>query len=182
MTQQVIRMPPRSITRRELLKKSIAVSASMVVGSGFLASSTATWAMEVEELSPDAMATLVQLARDIYPHDRFGDELYAAAVKSHDSNAAEDSKYKRMIEIGVTVLNNLAQKRGHESYVGIGWEADRLKIIKSMEPGEFFQTVRGGLVVGLYNQQSVWDKLGYEGASYDKGGYINRGFDDIYWL
>ena len=24
--------------------------------------------------------------------------------------------------------------------------------------------------------------LGYEGASFDKGGYINRGFNDLDWL
>ena len=182
MTEHVMRIPARTISRRELLKKSIAVSASMVVGSGFLASSNAAWAMEVKALSPDTMATLVQMARDIYPHDRFGDDLYAAAVKSHDEKAAEDPEYKRMIEVGTTVLDNLAKNNGNESYVGTGWEADRLTILKSMEPNDFFQNVRGGLVVGLYNQQSVWDKLGYEGASFDKGGYINRGFDDINWL
>ncbi len=51
-----------------------------------------------------------------------------------------------------------------------------------MRNSDFFQKVRGGLVVGLYNQPAVWDQLGYEGASFDKGGYINRGFDDINWL
>lgn len=182
MTQHVVSMPARAITRRDLLKRSIAVSATMVVGSGYLASSSAAWAMEVKALSPDNMATLVQMARDIYPHDRFGDELYASAVKSHDDKAAEDPEYKRMIQVGTKVLDNLAKNAGHSSYVGTGWEVDRLTILKSMEPNEFFQNVRGGLVVGLYNQQSVWDKLGYEGASFDKGGYINRGFDDITWL
>jgi hypothetical protein len=28
----------------------------------------------------------------------------------------------------------------------------------------------------------VWAALGYEGSSYDKGGYINRGFNDLNWL
>ncbi len=182
MTQHVVSMPARTITRRDLLKKSIAVSASMVIGSGYLASSNAAWAMEVKALSPDSMATLVQMARDIYPHDRFGDELYASAVKSHDDKAAEDPEYKKMLEVGITVLNNLAKNRGHDSYVDTGWEADRLVILKSMETNDFFQTIRGGLVVGLYNQKSVWEKLGYEGASFDKGGYLNRGFDDINWL
>lgn len=182
MTSHVINMPSPKISRRDLLKKSIAVSASLVVGSGFLASSNAAWAMEVKALTPETMATLVQMARDIYPHDRFGDELYAAAVKSHDARSADEPEYKRMIDVGTTVLNNLAKQQGHDTYTGIGWEADRLKILKSMQKNDFFQSIRGGLVVGLYNQQEVWDKLGYEGASFDKGGYINRGFDDINWL
>ena len=182
MTPHVIRVPSPRISRRDLLKKSVAVSASLVVGSGFLASSNAAWAMEVKALTPDTMATLVQMARDIYPHDRFGDELYAAAVKSHDAKSADDPEYERMINVGTTVLNKLANQQGHDTYISIGWEADRLKILKSMQNNDFFQTIRGGLVVGLYNQQEVWNKLGYEGASFDKGGYINRGFDDINWL
>ena len=28
----------------------------------------------------------------------------------------------------------------------------------------------------------MWDLLGYEGYSSDKGGYINRGFNDLDWL
>ena len=42
--------------------------------------------------------------------------------------------------------------------------------------------VGGGLVVGLYNQKEIWPIFGYEGESFSKGGYIDRGFDDIAWL
>jgi len=37
-------------------------------------------------------------------------------------------------------------------------------------------------VVALYDDREVWNLLGYEGPSYDKGGYLNRGFDDLDWL
>jgi hypothetical protein len=37
-------------------------------------------------------------------------------------------------------------------------------------------------VVSLYNQKDLWTKFGYEGSSADKGGYINRGFNDIDWV
>lgn len=182
MSIQTIKMPAPAMTRRQLLKRSVAISASMVAGTGFLASSNATWAMEVKALSPETMATLVQMARDIYPHDQFSDDIYAAAVKSHDDTAATDAAYKGMIEDGIAVLNKLAEGEGNASYIATGWEADRTAILKDIETEDFFQSVRGGLVVGLYNQPVVWEKLGYEGASFDKGGYINRGFDDINWL
>jgi hypothetical protein len=42
--------------------------------------------------------------------------------------------------------------------------------------------MRGSLVTALYNQKELWPKLGYEGSSFDKGGYIERGFNDIDWL
>jgi hypothetical protein len=28
----------------------------------------------------------------------------------------------------------------------------------------------------------VWELVGYEGPSYDRGGYLHRGFDDLDWL
>jgi len=46
----------------------------------------------------------------------------------------------------------------------------------------FFKTLRSGLVIGLYNQKELWPLFGYEGSSADKGGYIERGFDDLTWL
>jgi len=53
-----------------------------------------------------------------------------------------------------------------------------------MEATPFFQTVRGSLVGadGPYNLPAVWKKLGYQGSSWQFGGYLNRGFGDIAWL
>jgi len=138
--------------------------------------------MELKTLSPEAMATLVQMARDIYPHDSFGDDLYAAAVKAHDDTATDDADFKKLIEDGVATLNASAVDAGNPSYVDTGWEADRVALLRNIEDSDFFKTIRGGLVVGLYNQPAVWEKLGYEGSSFDKGGYLYRGFNDIKWL
>lgn len=170
------------LTRRQLLAKGCGLGGSFLVGSGFVAASTATWAMEVTSLSPEVMATLVQMARDIYPHDRFGDELYAIAVKGHDDTASNDAEFKSMIESGIASLDAQAQASGSANYVSVGWESERVELLKSIEDSEFFQTIRGGLVVGLYNQKAVWGLLGYEGSSFEKGGYLERGFDDVDWL
>ncbi len=171
-----------ALTRRELLKRSLAVTGGFAFGGTFLAASDAAWAMELKALSPESMATLTQMARDIYPHDSFGDELYAAAVKGHDESAANDAEFKTMIEEGVAMLDEKAKEGGNDSYIGTGWESDRNAILRGIEDTDFFNAIRGGLVVGLYNQPAVWEKLGYEGPSFDKGGYLYRGFDDISWL
>ena len=57
-----------------------------------------------------------------------------------------------------------------------------MALLHQIESGGFFQAVRAGLVVGLYNQKEVWPIFGYEGESFSKGGYMDRGFDDIAWL
>ncbi len=167
----------QTLTRRELLSRSIAAGTALVVGSGYVASSTAAWALEVEHLKPATMATLIQMARDIYPHDHVADEFYAAAVKGHDNADAAPG-----IEAGIAALDAAARGKGFASYIDTLWERDRVDILRGMENGSFFQSIRGGLVTGLYNQPAVWPLFGYEGESFSRGGYINHGFNDINWL
>ena len=173
---------PRGMTRRELLKRGTALGTAFVAGSGFLAHATDAWAMELKALSPQVMACLVQMARDIYPHDRVADRFYAAAVKAHDDAAAGDAEVKKMIEAGAIDLDVRAQAAGHPSYLETGWEIDRVAILRQIEDTPFFQAVRGGLVTGLYNNKEIWPVFGYEGESFSQGGYIDRGFNDIDWL
>ncbi len=170
-------IPQEGMTRRELLSRSMAAGTSLVVGAGFVAGADAAWALETTTLKPETMATLIQMARDIYPHDHVADEYYAVAVKGYDTPEAAPG-----IETGIAALDAAAQGKGHASYVAAGWERDRVDILRAMEDSPFFQQIRGGLVTGLYNQKAVWPLFGYEGESYSKGGYIDRGFDDINWL
>jgi len=168
---------PKALTRRALLKRSAAAGTAFVVGSGYVAGSSAAWAMEVAHLEPATMAALIQMARDIYPHDHVADEYYAVAVKGYDT-----PDQVAFVEAGVAALDAAAQGAGFGGYLDTGWERDRVDILRGMENSVFFQTIRGGLVTGLYNQKAVWPLFGYEGESFSKGGYIDRGFDDISWL
>lgn len=58
----------------------------------------------------------------------------------------------------------------------------RLAVLRSIAGTAFFEHVRSRLVTGLYDQQAVWDLLGYEGPCTDANGYVDRGFDDLDWL
>jgi hypothetical protein len=167
----------RGLTRRQLLSRTAAAGALAIIGTGFIAAPDAAWAVEVTVIKPEEMAALLQMARDIYPHDKVADQFYAVAVKGYDTVEKKD-----MVAAGIGELNAAAKALGHADYVSISWEADRVKVLKSIESGAFFQTVRAGLVTGLYNQKEIWPIFGYEGESYSKGGYIERGFNDIAWL
>jgi hypothetical protein len=70
----------RGLTRRQLLSRSLAAGALAVTGAGFIAAPNAAWALEVTVIKPEEMATLLQMARDIYPHDKVADQFYAVAV------------------------------------------------------------------------------------------------------
>lgn len=171
----------RGISRRDLLKCSGAGAALVVFGNTVFGANYA-WALESNALRPDTIATLIKLARDIYPHDKLADRFYAIAVKSHESKAAKDKEYLALIEEGVADLNQRALAAGNTSYRNTPWEEDRTAILYTIEDSTFFQAVRSDLVVSLYNQKELWPLFGYEGESYSRGGYIERGFNDIEWL
>ena len=165
------------LTRRALLGRAVAAGALSVTGAGFIAAPSAAWALEVSVITPVQMATLLQMARDIYPHDQVPDQFYAVAVKGYDTEERKD-----FVASGIAELDATAKAQGHADYVSIGWEEDRVKVLQAIETSVFFQTVRSGLVTGLYNQKEVWPIFGYEGESFSQGGYIDRGFNDIDWL
>lgn len=160
----------------------LASGAAIVVSGAALVHGGEAWGLEVKNLKPETMQTLIRMARDVYPHDRLPDRFYAVAVKGYDDKAGSDPATKKLIEDGVTSLNAAAKKKHGVPYAQVGWEAQRVALLKGVQTTKFFQTVRGNLVVGLYNQKEVWPLFGYEGDSASKGGYINRGFNDITWL
>lgn len=172
----------RGLSRRDLLAAGVAAGATLVIGSGFVADATGAWALETKALAPDTVATLIHLARDIYPHDHLADRYYATAVKGHDTKAAGDADHKTLIETGIAALDGMAQGAEGRRYRDLGWEADRVRLLHRIADGGFFQAVRSDLVVSLYNQKQVWARFGYEGPSVDIGGYLDNGFDDIDWL
>ena len=178
MTKHDLRGPDlRGLTRRQLLSRSFAAGALAVTGTGFIAAPNAAWAVEVTAITPEEMATLLQMARDIYPHDQVADQFYAVAVKGYDTAEKKD-----LVTAGIAEVNAAAKALGHADYLSIGWAEDRVKVLQSIETGTFFQTVRSGLVTGLYNQKEIWPIFGYQGESFSQGGYIERGFNDIDWL
>jgi hypothetical protein len=169
------------VSRRTFLATSAAASAIMISGGAIVKPSEA-WGYEVKALKPETMRSLVQMARDIYPHDRLADRYYVLAVKVHDEKAAGDAELRGVIEDGIAKLNALARSKNGADYIDVGWEADRTAVLREIQTDPFFQKIRSGLVTGLYNNKEVWPIFGYEGESASKGGYINRGFNDLDWL
>ncbi|RTL94426.1 Twin-arginine translocation pathway signal [Ancylobacter aquaticus] len=171
----------RGPSRRAVLAGIGAAGALMVSGAAVLNPREA-WGLEVTALKPETMRTLIVMARDVYPHDRIPDRYYAIAMKPYEVDAAKDAALKALVEDGVITLDTLSKAKYGVAYADVGWEDQRVAVLREIEDSAFFQKVRGGLVVGLYNQEEVWPIFGYEGASADKGGYIDRGFNDIAWL
>ena len=169
-----------AVDRRQFLA-GVGTAALIISGAAVIHTDEA-WGLEVKNLQPETMRTLIKMARDIYPHDRLADRFYAVAMKSYEVKAGTDPQNKTTVEQGVAQLDALARKQHGVAYADIGWEADRAALLRQMQGEPFFQNVRSGMVVSLYNQKEVWPMFGYEGESASRGGYLKRGFDDIAWL
>ena len=170
------------VSRRLFLQGSAtAVPAAAVAAAGLTMSAKSAWAQAATNLKPATMATLARAARDIYPHDSFPDQIYMVAVEGYDTKA-QDGALRELLEGGVAALDAESRRRNGVVYIETPSEDDRVAVLRIVEPTPFFKKLRSDLVVSLYNQKAVWTKLGYEGSSFDKGGYIKRGFNDIDWL
>lgn len=172
------------LTRRRFLQTTgvTAVGVGALATGQVLIDPRGAWAMSLTTLSPETAKTLVQAARDIYPHDRLAESFYAKAIEPYDAAAAKDAALKDLLTNGTAELDKQAAAKGAKSYADLPNEADRVAILKAISGTPFFAKLRGDMISALYNQPEVWAKLGYEGPSAQKGGYLHRGFNDIDWL
>ncbi|MCB8837716.1 gluconate 2-dehydrogenase subunit 3 family protein [Aurantimonas sp. VKM B-3413] len=165
--------------RRRFLKVGAGLIAMTIMPSGLIVGEA--WSQMPRSTQPETFATLVQMSRDCYPHASLDDSYYVKAVETLDQAARASEADLALLEDGVAALNKAASGKGGD-YKSLASDADRAAILTAIEDEPFFQKVRSNLIVGLYNQKDLWPIFGYEGASADKGGYIERGFDDIDWL
>jgi hypothetical protein len=127
--------------------------------------------------SDRARRVLVRLLRVAYPHERFPDGPYertAAAIEdAAHANAADD----RALTQGLAGLDRAAGG----DFLSLD-DAAAEALLRDRADEYFFRRIRSTAVVALYDNADVWELLGYEGPSFDQGGYIDRGFDDLDWL
>ncbi len=170
------------VDRRSFLKGAASAAPAAALASGAALATADAWAEGAQALTPHGLKTLVLMARDIYPHDQLSDQYYRTAILPWDAKAAGDADTRALLEDGVAGLDAAAKARHGRPYIDVGWEDDRVPLLRGIETGAFFKTIRADLVVSLYNQKPLWRKLGYEGSSAEHGGYLERGFNDIDWV
>lgn len=129
------------------------------------------------ELTDRAADVLVRILRVAFPHDRFPDGPYERTAGIILDEARTSTWLRVVLTQGLLTIDGLAggdflalEKRDAEG------------VLRTIEGTDFFGFVRRTAVLNLYDDAEVWQVLGYEGPSFDKGGYVDRGFDDLDWL
>ena len=126
-------------------------------------------------LDAHCRATLVAMARQLFPHDVLDDAPYADVVRGI-ANASDEERARLLVE-GVELLDAAMER----PFVDLPDER-KVEALKEIEGSDFFNDVRGATVRGLYRNPAVRARLGYEGPSSHLGGYVKRGFDDAAWV
>jgi hypothetical protein len=167
-----------ALTRREFLKGAGILTGTLAASSilAALAPSRA-WALELKTLSSAQGDALLQMGKVLYPHKGLPDAVYALLAKDLDETAGKDPKTAQLLGEGVAALDRAAGG-------GFATASDtkKLEAVKSLEGTPFFNTVRAQCITSLYNNEMAFAHFGYPGPSWEKGGYINRGFNDLKWL
>ncbi|MGA2415905.1 MAG: hypothetical protein ABSF59_15740 [Candidatus Sulfotelmatobacter sp.] len=161
--------------RRRVLKATTGILAGLVVAGTPLAvvAKGRAWAIELGALSSEEAAKLVAMARTLFPHDRLDDLAYAGVVRSIDEESRKDDRLLKLLKAGVRSLPDNFAKLS---------EPERVSALKTMEAGDFFQTMRLKTVQRLYASPMAYACFGYQGESFSEGGYLLRGFNDLHWL
>jgi hypothetical protein len=152
---------------------------TLLFGSGPIAllAPSRTWALEMNTLDSNTGSRLLLVIRRIFPHDAMEDAVYAFSVKALDEKASQDPGIADTLKKG---LADLDQRAGGD------WsklpEDKQVGLLKEVQNDPFFVLVRGVSVNSLYSNELAYKHFGYEGASFPKGGYIHRGFNDLKWL
>ena len=157
------------ISRRSFLAGAFATSVYASLWSIDTAKATITAGSKKEDKE-----ILMKMVRTLYPHDRFPDGPYLRTTDDVINKGNSSPEKAIMLQEGIDKL-----KADSFNTMNIDKATEYLT---DMGRTEFFEHVRGTTTVTLYNDKETWELLGYEGYSSDKGGYINRGFNDLDWL
>ncbi len=133
-------------------------------------------------IPPEGRRTLIRLLRVAYPHSSFPDGPYERTAD------AVIAKVDGSVFQGLSLAHGLASLDGAAAGAQRGKrfvdldDTAAYSLLREVEGADFFKLIRSVAVVSLYNDQETWSLLGYEGSSYEHGGYLHRGFDDLDWL
>ncbi len=122
-------------------------------------------------------ALLVRLLRAAYPHPSFPDGPYERTAGTIIAAADDDALLAATLGPGLSSMDDAAGG----DFLALDDDA-ACHLLRGIADATFFKAVRATAVVSLYDDHEVWELLGYEGASFDRGGYLHRGFDDLDWL
>lgn len=166
------------VDRRRFLGGVAALFGTLAVGTTLAAlAPSRAWALEMHTLAAPEGNAVLAFAQTLYPHRTLPTAVYAFVVRDVDKAAGADAAKTATVRDGVRALDAAAGG----SFVAATPDA-QLAAARKLEGSPFFAMVRSTCITALYDNELAYAHFGYEGASWPKGGYKHRGFNDLSWL
>ena len=121
------------------------------------------------------MTKLERIAWLLFPVSGLDEGPYQrTAAGIAESTAARPEQFQ-MLKLGLDELD------GNGAFLQL-FESEQISKLRRMEEGPLFQYLLQETRGRFWDDPEVWARIGYEGSSLEKGGYINRGLANIDWL
>ena len=160
-------MRDSTLTRRRFLVAAITFT-GVATGTTLLSASKA-WAQSGD--GPGSV--MLRLARLMFPHDRVADEVFAEVLDDALGATAADGSFAATLDTAANALP--------ADFMALD-EATQVEALKALQDETFVGAIFFAVRLRLYNHPAAWAVMGYEGPSWQKGGYLNRGAGEIEWL
>jgi len=156
------------INRRRLLNRGAAVALLLTPFRRVFAAAN---------LSSSLDEFLLVLLQRLFPHPDVPTNIYEDVAERLAESVRNDPALTTLVETGRQQLD----QGGSAPWIDLD-EARQTARLREIENSTFFQTLRAMSNFSFYGNPDVWTYFGYEGSSFEKGGYLRRGFDDLNWL
>ena len=158
------------IDRRKFLTALVALA-----GTAEALRLSRVWAQNGPEA--DIPQAMVQMARRLYPHAGLPDSFYGGILEDALSATAGDPAFAATLAQAQQALD--AQQNA--DFMDLD-ESAQIAALQAVQQAPFFGSIQTAVRVRLYNHRAFWELIGYDGPSWQFGGYLNRGVGEIDWL
>ena len=122
-------------------------------------------------------ALIAELSYQLLPIQAPQSALYQSVVHALMNQLTQRPGAAELIRQGVETFNGFTGKPWLELTA-----KERRQVIQALFDTPFVSMVRWTTQEVVLRDRQIWNQLGYQGSSIEKGGYLHRGFDDIDWL
>lgn len=165
------------LSRRSFLVKSILAGASATAIVGAAGNAFAA------TLNEDQAITLLQIVQDIFPHPDFLPlSIYQDVLAGVLTEADTSDETAKLLSDGLQDLNTRSSDLHGVAYADVDAYEKREALLRIIQDSDFFQKLRWATWSGIYINPEAWPQFGYEGSSWEEGGYIDRGYSDATWI
>lgn len=166
------------LTRRRFVVFATALVAaagsSFRPGTALVGSALADSTASIDE---GVRATMVRMARLLFPHDALSDDVYLEILDAALSQAASSNEVKVHLDAAAKALAQHSDLPWHTLD-----EAAQLEAMRGIETEPFFAAITNHVRLGVYSGAAFWKHINYPGPSKGFGGYLYRGAGEIDWL